>query len=153
MALVRPKSTNTLTWSCPRRWLVLIDPDLGPASTVASTPFGLTVTAADLGGTTMPGYRATVHFTSTDPQAVLPADYTFVSGDSGTHTFPGVTLKSPGAQTITAADTLVSDTHGSSAIRVACSGTCQSQAGTAGTRGTKPAPPSPPGHGLAGTAY
>lgn len=116
-----------------------------PASTVATTSFGLTVTAADLGGTAVTGYLGTVHFTSSDPQAVLPADYTFVTGDSGAHSFAGVILKSVGTQTITVADTLVADIRGSSAIRVTCLGTCQAPAGTPGSRNTKPAPPGAPG--------
>ncbi len=37
-------------------------------------------------------YSGTVHFGSTDPQAVLPGKYTFNSTDSGTHTFT-VTLE------------------------------------------------------------
>jgi hypothetical protein len=48
-------------------------------------------------------YTGTVHFTSTDPQAVLPADYTFVAADAGVHTF-SVTLKASGNQTISATD-------------------------------------------------
>jgi hypothetical protein len=116
-----------------------------PASTAASTSFGLTVTAADLGGTTVTGYLGTVHFTSSDPQAVLPADYTFVPGDSGAHDFAGVILNSVGTQTITAADTSVGDIHGSSVIRVTCLGACQAPAGTAGSRNTKAAPPGSPG--------
>ncbi len=32
-------------------------------------------------------YTGTIHFTSTDPMAVLPPNYTFVAGDAGVHTF------------------------------------------------------------------
>ncbi len=49
------------------------------------------------------GYTGTVHFTSTDPQAVLPADYTFTAGDRGTFTFTA-TLETAGTQSITATD-------------------------------------------------
>ena len=66
----------------------------------------VTVTAQDGFGNTTTGYRGTVHFTSSDGPAVLPADYTFVAGDNGTHTFTnGVTLKTAGTQSITATDT------------------------------------------------
>ena len=41
----------------------------------------------DAFGNTATGYTGTVHFTSTDGQAVLPADYTFTAGDAGIHTF------------------------------------------------------------------
>src|SRR5262249_18501349 len=50
-----------------------------------------------------PGYTGKVHFTSTDAAAVLPADYTFVAGDNGIHSF-NVTLKTGGSQTVTVTD-------------------------------------------------
>ncbi len=45
-----------------------------------------------------------MHFTTTDAGAgaVLPADYTFTSGDNGTHTFGNsATLVTAGPQTVT----------------------------------------------------
>ena len=48
-------------------------------------------------------YGGTVHFTSSDPKAVLPADYTFNFADAGAHTFVA-TLNTPGPQTITVTD-------------------------------------------------
>jgi hypothetical protein len=51
------------------------------------------------------GYTGTVHFTSSDFQATLPANYTFTGGDAGTHVF-SVTLKTAGTQSITATDTV-----------------------------------------------
>ncbi|HZT91093.1 MAG TPA: invasin domain 3-containing protein [Gaiellaceae bacterium] len=72
----------------------------------AGSAFGVTVTAKDAYGNTATGYTGTVHFTTSDGQGAVPADYTFVAGDNGSHTFAGaVTLKTAGAQTITAADT------------------------------------------------
>lgn len=61
----------------------------GPANATAGTAFTVTVTAKDAAGSTLTGYRGTVHFLNyvSDPLAVLPADYTFVAGDNGTHTF------------------------------------------------------------------
>ena len=56
----------------------------------------ITVTARDAFGNTVTGYRGTVHFTSSDPKAVLPANYTFTSADAGVHVF-SVTLKTFGA--------------------------------------------------------
>jgi hypothetical protein len=50
--------------------------------------FPAEVIATDYFGDVMTGYTGTVHFTSTDPQAVLPADYTFQSTDAGIHLFP-----------------------------------------------------------------
>ena len=46
-------------------------------------------------------YAGTVHFSSTDAQAVLPADATLASGVG---TFNG-TFATPGSQTLTATDT------------------------------------------------
>lgn len=75
-----------------------------PASEMAGTAFNFTVTAEDQFKNTVTDYTGTVHFTSTDSQAVLPADYTFTSADNGTHVL-SATLKSVGNQTMTATDT------------------------------------------------
>jgi hypothetical protein len=79
----------------------------GPASAVAGTPFTVTVQALNDLGDPVPGYTGTIHFTSSDGRAVLPADYTFTATDAGTHTF-SVTLKTAGTQSVTAADTMTS---------------------------------------------
>src|SRR5258706_12938653 len=54
------------------------------------------------------GYVGTIHFTSNDGQAVLPANYTFTGVDGGVHTFTnGVTLKTASTTTsVTATDTV-----------------------------------------------
>jgi len=54
-------------------------------------------------GSTNTGYLGTVRFTSSDPQAMLPADYTFTAADAGVHTF-SATLKTAGSQSITTTD-------------------------------------------------
>jgi CSLREA domain-containing protein len=74
-----------------------------PAST-AGAANSFTVTVRDASGNVVTGYTGTVHFTSSDSQASLPGDYTFVSGDNGVHTF-AATLKTAGAQSLTATDT------------------------------------------------
>ena len=71
---------------------------------MAGTPISVSVSAKDPYGNIAVGYLGTVHFTSTDSQAVLPADYAFQSTDAGIHTF-SVTLATSGAKTITATDT------------------------------------------------
>ncbi len=78
--------------------------------TIAGTANNFTVTAQDNLGNV--SYTGTVHFTSSDPQAVLPADYPFVSGDNGTHTFTA-TLKTATNQSITATDTTIAAITGS----------------------------------------
>ena len=75
-----------------------------PTSATAGTAFSFTVAALDASNNTVTGYTGTVHFTSSDGQALLPADYTFAAGDSGTHVFSGTTLNTSGSQTITATD-------------------------------------------------
>ncbi len=75
------------------------------SSITAGTPGTFTVTVQNDAGQTATGYRGTVHFTSSDPQAVLPADYTFTAADNGVHTF-SATLKTAGLQSITATDTM-----------------------------------------------
>jgi hypothetical protein len=48
--------------------------------------------------------NSTVHFTSSDPAALLPPDYYFTRADAGSHTFTnGFTLMTPGNQTISGA--------------------------------------------------
>jgi uncharacterized repeat protein (TIGR03803 family) len=74
-----------------------------PPSTRAGATQTFTVTVQNADGTTDTGYTGTVHFTSSDPQAVLPADYAFTTADAGIHTF-SATLKTAGTQSITAAD-------------------------------------------------
>jgi ELWxxDGT repeat protein len=75
----------------------------GPPGTITAGAVGsFTVTAKNADGTTNTGYLGTVHFTSSDPQADLPADYTFGLVDGGTHSF-SVRLKTAGAWTVTAA--------------------------------------------------
>jgi hypothetical protein len=73
-------------------------------NTTAGATLSMTVTAQDRYGNPATGYRGTVHFTSTDPHAILPANYTFSPADNGMHTFK-VTLRTSGTQSITATDT------------------------------------------------
>jgi hypothetical protein len=72
-----------------------------PSSATAGTAFNFTITALDQFGNTATGYTGTVHFTSTDGAAILPANATLTNG---TGTF-SATLKTTGDQTITATDT------------------------------------------------
>jgi hypothetical protein len=74
-----------------------------PATATAGSPFALTVSALDSSGRVSTGYVGTVHFTSTDPRAVLPADYTFTPTDLGTHTF-SISLGTAGGQTLNVYD-------------------------------------------------
>src|SRR5206468_7033468 len=83
-----------------------------PSPTVAGISHGFTITAQDAFGNTASGYTGTVVFTSSDGQAVLPANYKFTSTDAGVHSFSG-TLRTAGSQSITATDTVTSSIKGS----------------------------------------
>jgi hypothetical protein len=75
-----------------------------PSSSTAGTAVSFYVMALDAYNNRATSYLGTVHFTSSDVQAVLPADYTFVPGDQGRRTFTA-TLKTAGTQSVTATDT------------------------------------------------
>src|SRR5262249_14666319 len=78
-----------------------------PSPPTAGPAHRVTVTALDAYGNVATSYTGTIHFTSSDSQAVLPANYTFTTSDAGVHTFTnGVTLKTAGTRSITATDTV-----------------------------------------------
>jgi hypothetical protein len=85
-----------------------------PASATAGSAFNFTVTALDSANNVATGYLGTAKFTSTDGQAVLPANYQFVAGDNGFKTF-SATLKTSGNQTITATDSVNAGINGTCA--------------------------------------
>ena len=76
-----------------------------PSPDTAGATGSFTVTARNGDGTTDTAYTGTVHFTSSDGQGVVPADYTFTAADAGVHTF-SATLKTAGTQSFTATDTV-----------------------------------------------
>jgi hypothetical protein len=90
-----------------------------PGGTTAGTPFTVTVQATDAFNNQATGYRGTIHFTSTDGAATLPANYTFTAGDQGSHAFTnGVTLRTVGNRTVTATDTVTNSITGSATVNV-----------------------------------
>jgi hypothetical protein len=74
-----------------------------PSPTTAGSAGTFTVTVVDGNGNIVPDYIGTVHFASSDDQAILPTDYTFTLADSGSHVF-GAVLKTAGAQSISVTD-------------------------------------------------
>ena len=80
----------------------------------------MTITLTDSFGNLANGYVGTVHFTSSDGQAVLPPDYTFTAADQGKHTFQ-VTFKTAGSQSLTVADTVTSKLKATANVSVAVS--------------------------------
>jgi hypothetical protein len=90
-----------------------------PASVTAGAAQSVTVTLRDAYNNIATGYQGTVAFSSTDGQAMLPANYTFMGADAGVHTFPnGVVLKTAGSQTVTARDTVTATITGSATATV-----------------------------------
>jgi hypothetical protein len=84
---------------------------------VAGAAVTVTLTAEDNFGNVATGYRGTVHFTSSDVQAVLPGNYTFLAADAGIHTF-SATLKTAGSQSLTATDTANAAIVGAQSVTV-----------------------------------
>jgi len=72
-----------------------------PANPGTGVAGSVVVSAIDAFGNKTPAYHGTVHLSSSDPQAILPADFVFTNG---VHTF-SATLRSLGAQSFTASDT------------------------------------------------
>ncbi|HYV37831.1 MAG TPA: FG-GAP-like repeat-containing protein, partial [Gemmataceae bacterium] len=85
-------STNTVTVTPAVSNLAVT----APTASTAGDTFNVTVTALNSLGGVGTGYTSTIHFSSADAQAGLPADYTFTSADAGVHTFT-VTLKTAGS--------------------------------------------------------
>ena len=81
-----------------------------PSSVTAGSQLAFTITALDPFNNAATGYLGTVHFTSSDSQAVLPANTTLLNG---TGSF-SVALKTPGNQTLAATDAANSSVSGSS---------------------------------------
>lgn len=75
-----------------------------PAEVVAGMPFDVGVTAVDPYGNVAVGYTGVVSLYTTDAQAPYQGSYPFTPADGGTHVFAGVTLLTPGPQTLVAAD-------------------------------------------------
>ncbi|MHB1561204.1 MAG: S8 family serine peptidase, partial [Isosphaeraceae bacterium] len=75
-----------------------------PTTDNAGAAQTFTVTAHDRFGNVATGYVGTLHFTSSDARATLPANSTITPEDQGTATFQA-TLGTLGAQSITATDT------------------------------------------------
>ena len=80
------------------------------ATPIAGTAFNFTVTALDGSNGVVSSYAGTVHFTSSDGQAMLPANSTLTNG-IGTFS---ATLKTLGGQTITATDAATASITGTS---------------------------------------
>ena len=89
-----------------------------PSIAMKGTPFSVTVHVVYQGKPDL-AMNGVIHFTSSDPAAVLPIDYQFTHADAGSHTWTnGFTLSTPGNQTITGQIHDASAINGKAAISV-----------------------------------
>ena len=61
-----------------------------PSPNAAGTPGTFSVTVRDQGNQIFAGYTGTVSFSSSDPGASLPVNYTFTPADAGQHSFSAI---------------------------------------------------------------
>jgi len=93
------------------------------------------VVALDASNHPVSGYTGTVHFTSGDTAATLPADYTFTAADHGYHVFQ-VTFATVGSETLTVTDTAPqSSVAGTITVNVQTPPTTTGGGGTTGIGG------------------
>ncbi len=97
-----------------------------PATATSGSSFSVTVQTHDSAGASLSSYLGTIHFSSTDPSATLPADYTFTGADAGVHTFTGVVLNSAGIESISATGTVNVGFKGTSSAITVTSGVAAS---------------------------
>jgi hypothetical protein len=91
---------------------------IAPSTAKAGTPFTVTVNVLYQGKPDT-AINSHIHFTSSDPAAVLPGDYLFTPTDAGSHTWTnGVTLMTPGNQTISGEIIQATGINGSAIIAV-----------------------------------
>ena len=89
-----------------------------PSNAIAGSAFTITVTAM-VGENRDTIINSAIKFTSSDPAAVLPPLYYFNANDAGSHTFTdGVTLMTPGNQSITATVVGAEGLNGSANVTV-----------------------------------
>jgi hypothetical protein len=84
----------------------------GPGSTAVGFSFNFTLAARDATNNPVSSYSGTVHFTSSDSAAVLPADSKLTNGSGAFQ----ATLSTAGFQTITATDTASNSIRGSLSV-------------------------------------
>jgi hypothetical protein len=85
----------------------------------AGTSHSVTVRALDASNNVATGYTGTVHFSTSDAKATIPADYTFTASDNGVRTFTGLTLKTAGSQSVRATDRSTGTITGMQTVTVA----------------------------------
>ena len=120
-SLTATSVTASAAWS---DWIDFVAPAatthlfvLAPESASVGGDASITVVALDASNHRVTDYTGTIEFTSTDPKATLPAEYTFTASDRGIHVFQE-TPAATGTQTITATDTSDASVTGSASLSV-----------------------------------
>jgi hypothetical protein len=90
-----------------------------PASTTstAGDSLGVTLTAVAINGLPSTSFRGTLHLSSSDGSAVLPADVVFTAADAGVKQVK-IALKTAGLATLTATDTVSPAIQGTASLTV-----------------------------------
>ena len=88
-----------------------------PAEVVAGEPFAVTVVPVDAFGFKVSTFTGTIHFSSSDGAAVLPADYTFAPEDAGVASFR-ITLQTEGSQQLVVNDADIPSIRASATVTV-----------------------------------
>ena len=89
-----------------------------PSTATVGSPFTVTVNVIYQGKPDTV-INSAIHFTSSDPSALLPPDYFFTQTDAGSHTWTnGFTLLTPGNQTISGSIHDANGINGSATIAV-----------------------------------
>jgi hypothetical protein len=76
-----------------------------PSTAVKATNFAVVVKAVDINGHVITGYTGTIHFTNSAGSSGL-ANYTFLPGDAGQHTFAAAQFAAAGTKSIAVSDTV-----------------------------------------------
>ncbi len=107
-------STNVASAPVATQFLVQM-----PSSIPAGVPVQVFVVPLDASGRPVPNYTGTISFASSDPSAVLPANFTFGSSirPFSFHAF-SVTFETTGEQTLAVTDDNVNTSTGSASINV-----------------------------------
>jgi hypothetical protein len=86
---------------------------------LAGTTHSVTVKALDAYGNVATGYMGTIHFTSSDAKASLPANYKFTASDKGVHTFTlALVLRTAGSRWVRATDKATASITGFQTVSV-----------------------------------
>ncbi len=87
-----------------------------PSTANAGSSATLKVTVKDSKGKPDTNFSGTIHLTSSDKQALIPPDYTFVTADAGAKAL-SITFKSKGKQTVTVSSTGIKAQSASTTVK------------------------------------